>query len=227
MSNEKASATGRLDRQSMANRLARAFERDWVVNLGVGMPTLCSNYPLDDKDIVFQSENGLIGYGAHAAIDEEHPNLVNAGTQYVTMKPGAAIVNHLESFTIIRGGYVDVTVLGAYEVAENGDFANWKTAGRKGGGIGGAMDLAVGAKQVWVLMAHTTRDGGPRLRRQCELPLTAAGVVRKVMTDVGLFDVTEKGFVLREIAPGISVDEVRSITEAELTVDRQLREITG
>jgi 3-oxoacid CoA-transferase B subunit len=213
----------RLARQVMANRLAMAFEEDWVVNLGVGMPTLCSNYPLDDKDIVFQSENGLIGYGPYANEGEENANLVNAGAQYVTLKPGAAIVNHLESFTIVRGGYVDVTVLGAYEVAENGDFANWKTAGRKGGGIGGAMDLAVGARQVWIAMAHTTRDGQPRLRKRCELPLTAAGVVRKVVTDVGLFDVEAQGFVMREIAPGFTVDDVRAMTEAELTIAPDLK----
>lgn len=143
----------------MANRLAMSFEQDWVVNLGVGMPTLCSNYPLEDKGVILQSENGLIGYGPYAQPGEEDANLVNAGAAYVTMKPGASILSHADSFSIIRGGYVDVTVLGAYEVAENGDFANWKTVGRKGGGIGGAMDLAVGAKQVWVVMAHTTRDG--------------------------------------------------------------------
>jgi 3-oxoacid CoA-transferase B subunit len=215
---------GRLDRQAMANRLAMAFEENWVVNLGVGMPTLCSNYNLDDKDIVFQSENGLIGYGPYAEIDAENANLVNAGTQYVTMKAGASLVIHLDSFTIIRGGYVDVTVLGAYEVAENGDFANWKTAGRKGGGIGGAMDLAVGAKQVWIAMEHTTRDGQPRLRKSCTLPLTAIGVVRKVVTNVGYFDVTPDGFVLREIAPGLNVEDVQAITEANLIVSPDLKE---
>ena len=217
----------RLSRQAMADRLAMAFEPDWVVNLGVGMPTLCSNYPLGDKGVVLQSENGLIGYGPYAAEGEEHPNLVNAGAQYVTMKPGASIMNHLESFTIIRGGYVDVTVLGAYEVAQNGDFANWKTAGRKGGGIGGAMDLAVGARQVWLVMAHTTRDGSPRLLESCTLPLTATGVVRKVMTDVGLFDIEQGGFVMREIAPGFEVADVEAMTGAKLTIDPDLREIAS
>lgn len=217
----------RLDRQTMCNRLAMAFEEDWVVNLGVGMPTLCSNYPLDDRGVIFQSENGLIGLGAHAAVGEEDPNLVNAGSQYVTLKPGAAIVHHLDSYTIIRGGYVDVTVLGAYEVAENGDFANWKTAGRKGGGIGGAMDLAAGAKNVWIAMVHTTRDGQARLKKRCALPLTAAGVVSRVMSDLGLFDVTPEGFVLREIAPGFTPDEVRALTEAEVQVDPALCEVRG
>jgi len=215
----------RLDRQTMCNRLAMAFEDDWVVNLGVGMPTLCANYPLDDRGVIFQSENGLIGLGAHAAVGEEDPNLVDAGTQYVTLNPGAAIVQHVDSYTIIRGGYVDVTVLGAYEVAENGDFANWKTAGRKGGGIGGAMDLAAGAKNVWIAMVHTTRDGQPRLRKRCVLPLTAAGVVSRVMSDLGLFDVTPEGLVLREIAPGFTPDEVRAMTEAELQIDPALCEV--
>jgi 3-oxoacid CoA-transferase B subunit len=215
----------RLARQVMANRLAMALEPDWVVNLGVGMPTLISNYPLDD--VIFQSENGLIGYGPYAAEGEEEANLVNAGGQYVTLKPGAAVVNHLDSFTIIRGGYLNVAVLGAYEVAANGDFANWKTAGRKGGGIGGAMDLAVGARQVWVLMAHTTRDGAPRLRNTCELPLTATGVVRRVMTDLGLIDVTPDGFVLREIAPGYTPEEVASLTEAPLAIDPELNIVKG
>lgn len=217
----------RLDRQIMCNRLAMAFEEDWVVNLGVGMPTLCSNYPLGDRGVIFQSENGLIGLGAHAAIGEEDPNLVNAGSQYVTLKPGAAIVHHLDSYTIIRGGYVDATVLGAYEVAENGDFANWKTAGRKGGGIGGAMDLAAGAKNVWIAMVHTTRDGQARLKKRCALPLTAAGVVSRVMSDLGLFDVTPEGFVLREIAPGFTPDEVRALTEADVLVDPALCEVRG
>ena len=219
--------THRLGRQAMANRLAMSFEQDWVVNLGVGMPTLCSNFPLADKGVILQSENGLIGYGAYAQQGEEDANLVNAGAEYVTMNPGASILSHADSFSIIRGGYVDVTVLGAYEVAENGDFANWKTAGRKGGGIGGAMDLAVGAKQVWVVMAHTTRDGQSRLRKRCELPLTAGGVVTKVMTDLGLFDVTASGFVMREIAPGLTPADVVSVTEAELTFDDNLSEISG
>lgn len=218
-------AKPRLARQTMANRLAMALEPDWVVNLGVGMPTLISNYPLED--VIFQSENGLIGYGPYAAEGEEEPNLVNAGGQYVTLKPGAAVVDHVDSFAIIRGGYLDVAVLGAYEVAANGDFANWKTAGRKGGGIGGAMDLAVGARQVWVLMAHTTRDGAPRVRTACELPLTATGVVQRVMTDLGLIDVTPQGFVLREIAPGFTPEEVAALTEAPLVIDPDLRVVRG
>jgi 3-oxoacid CoA-transferase B subunit len=211
----------------MCNRLAMEFQDDWVVNLGTGMPTLCSNYPFVDRDIIFQSENGLVGYGPLAKEGEEDPNCVNAGTQYVVLRPGAAIVHHADSFTIIRGGYVDVTILGAYEVAENGDFANWKMAGRKGGGIGGAMDLAAGAKRVWIAMEHTTRDGKPRLLKRCSLPVTAVDVVGMVVTDLGLFEVTDKGFVLKEIAPGYAPEEIQAVTEAELTIADDLKTFSG
>ena len=171
MAEEKTS----LDRQTMCNRLAMEFLDGWVVNLGVGMPTLCSNYDFGDTDILFQSENGVIGYGPLAPEGEEDIHLVNAGGQHVTLQLGAAITHHADSFSLIRAGYIDVTVMGAYEVAENGDFANWKTAGRKGGGIGGAMDLAVGAKQVFLALEHTTREGAPRLLKRCALPVTAVG----------------------------------------------------
>jgi 3-oxoacid CoA-transferase B subunit len=199
------------------------FEDGWIANLGAGMPTLCSNYDFKDKDIIYQSENGLIGYGPLAKEGEEIPNLVNAGVQYVTLRPGSAIVHHADSFTVIRGGYVNVTVLGSYEVAENGDFANWKTPGRKGGGIGGAMDLAVGAQRVWIAMEHVTRDGKPRLLKRCALPVTAVGVVQRVVTDLGLFDVTPEGFLMREIAPGYTPEEVQAATEAKLIISPDLK----
>ncbi len=214
-----------LDRQTMCSRLAMEFEDGWIANLGAGMPTLCSNYDFKDKDIIYQSENGLIGYGPLAKEGEENPNLVNAGVQYVTLRPGSAIVNHADSFTVIRGGYVNVTVLGSYEVAENGDFANWKTSGRKGGGIGGAMDLAVGAQRVWIAMEHVTRDGKPRLLKRCALPVTAVGVVQRVVTDLGLFDVTPEGFLMREIAPGYTPQEVQAVTEAKLIISPDLKDL--
>ena len=213
-----------LSRQRMCNRLAMEFQDGWVVNLGVGMPTLCSNFDFKDVDIIFHSENGVIGYGPLSPEGEEDLHLVNAGGQYVTMVPGAAIVHHADSFAIIRGGYVDVTVMGAYEVAQNGDFANWKTAGRKGGGIGGAMDLAVGAKRVFIAMEHTTRDGNARLVERCSLPVTAVGVVSLVATNLGLFEVTPKGFLLREIAPGYSAAEVQAVTGAGLIISDDLKE---
>ena len=213
-----------LNRQAMGNRLAMEFHDGWVVNLGIGVPTLCSNFDFKDKSIVFHSENGVIGYGPLVAEGQEDVYLVNAGVQYVTLSPGAAIVHHADSFALIRGGHVDVTVLGAYEVAENGDFANWKTAGRKGGGIGGAMDLAVGAKRVFIGMEHTTREGHPRLLKRCNLPVTAVGVVNLVVTNLGLFEVTAEGFLLKEIAPGYTPEEVQAVTEARLIVPDDLKE---
>ena len=214
-----------IDRQAMASRLAMEFQDDWVVNLGIGIPTLCSNYKHVEREIIFQSENGVIGYGELSPEGEEDPHLVNAGGQNVTLNPGAAIVHHADSFALIRGGHVDVTVLGAYEVAENGDFANWKTLGRKGGGIGGAMDLAVGAKRVYVAMEHTTREGEPRLLKRCNLPLTAVGVVKLVCTNLGLIELTPQGFVLREIAPGYTPEEVQEVTDADLAVASDLKEL--
>ncbi len=208
----------------MANRLAMEFQDGWLVNLGIGIPTLCSNFNFGDRTITFHSENGVIGYGPLAPEGEEDLHLVNAGGQHITLNAGAAIVHHADSFALIRGGYVNVTVMGAYEVAENGDFANWKTAGRKGGGIGGAMDLAVGAKQVFVAMEHTTREDQPRLVKRCNLPVTAVGAVKLVATNLGLFEITSKGFLLKEIAPGYSPEEIQEVTDATFIVSDDLRE---
>ena len=201
----------RLTRQQMANRLAQEFQDGWLVNLGIGIPTLCSNYKQDEKEVIYHSENGVIGYGPIYPRGEEDRHLVNAGGQYVSLVPGASIIHHADSFAIIRGGMLDLTVMGAYEVAENGDFANWKTQGRRGGGIGGAMDLAVGAKRVFIAMQHTTRDGKPRVLRRCTLPITAKGVVKLLVTDLGLFEVTEAGLLMREIAPGYAPEEVQEL----------------
>jgi len=214
-----------LSRQQMADRIARLFEDGWIVNLGVGMPTLCSNTDIGQTDIIYHSENGVIGYGPIAPAGEEDLHLVNAGGQYVTLRPGAAVVHHADSFAMIRAGRIDVTVLGAYEVACNGDFANWKVAGAKGGGIGGAMDLAAGAKNVFLILEHTTRNGAPRLVRECAIPATARGVVKKVMTNFGLFEPVGDAFRLLEIAPGITVEQVRAATGAELVVAADLRRV--
>ncbi len=208
----------KLTRQAMCDRLAMEFQDGWIVNLGVGIPTLCSNYVDDHRTIFYQSENGVIGYGPIAAEGEEDRDLVNAGGQHVTIQPGMAIVHHADSFSLIRGGFVDVTVLGAYQVAANGDFANWRLPAFKGGGIGGAMDLAVGAKHVYLALEHTTRDGEPRLLEQCRLPVTALGVVTLVATDLGLFEVTPRGFCLREYAPDWTPQEIQAQTEAKLSI---------
>lgn len=213
-----------LSRQAMCDRLAMEFQDGWVVNLGAGIPTLCSNYDFKDKTIIFHSENGILGYGSIAPVGEENVHLVNAGNDYVTLVPETAIVHHADSFAIIRGSHVDVVVMGAYEVAENGDLANWKIGGRRGGAIGGAMDLAVGAKRVFIAMEHTTRDGQPRLRKRCAVPLTALDVVDLVCTNLGLFEVTGGAFVMREIAPGYTPDEIRAVTEGGLIVPDDLRE---
>jgi 3-oxoacid CoA-transferase B subunit len=206
----------------MANRIAMEFQDGWVVNLGIGMPTLCSNFIHPDKEITYQAENGVVNYGPMAVDGEEDLWLVNAGGQYVLPQPGMATMDHADSFALIRAGYVDVTVLGAYQVAANGDFANWRVHGRKGGGIGGAMDLAVSAKNVYVIMDHTTRDGQARLVEHCSLPLTAVGVVKLLATNLGLIEVTTAGFVLKEIAPGYEPEEVQVLTGASLAISPDL-----
>ena len=199
-------------RQQMAERLAQEFQDGWIVNLGVGMPTLIADVPLGEREVTFHSENGVIGYGPVAPPGQEDLHLVNAGGQNVTLLPGAATVHHADSFALIRGGRMDVTVMGAYEAAANGDFANWKVKGAKGGGIGGAMDLAASAKRVFLMLEHRMRDGTPRLLATCTLPITARGVVTLVATDLGLFAPAGEGFALRDLAPGVTLDEVRAAT---------------
>ena len=204
-------------RQQMADRLAAEFEDGWIVNLGVGIPTLCSNTDTGDRDVVFHSENGVIGYGPVLPEGQEDLHLVNAGGQNVSLRPGAAIVHHADSFAVIRSGQIDATVMGAYEAASNGDFANWKVAvNAKGGGIGGAMDLAACARRVFLLLEHTTRRGAPRLVRRCALPVTARRVVTLVATNYGLFKPEGEGFRVLELAPGLTLDEARAATGAPL-----------
>ena len=220
------SDTGKpLTRDLMAARVAAEFQDEWVVNLGVGMPTRCSDFVPEDRTVILHSENGVIGYGRNATVEEATPYVVNGGAQPVLLTPLASIVHHADAFAIIRRGLLDVAVLGAYEAAANGDFANWRISGRKGGGIGGAMDLAVGAKQVFLLLDHTTRDGQPRLLDRCALPLTATGVVTLVMTNLGLFEPAGEHFALREIAPGFTVDEVQRLTGAPIVASRGLSEV--
>ena len=214
----------KLTRQQMCDRLAMEFQDGWIVNLGVGMPTLCSNYVDPSREIINHSENGVVGYGPLAAEGHEDRHLVNAGGQHVTPLDGMAIVHHADSFMMIRGGMIDVTVMGAYEVAENGDFANWRIPTRKGGGIGGAMDLAACAKRVFIAMEHTTREGEPRLLKRCKLPITAPGVVKMLATDLGLFAITPDGFELVENAPGWNAEEIQELTEAKIHVSPDLKD---
>jgi len=186
----------RLTRDLMAARVAAELQDGWVVNLGIGMPTLCSDFVPVDRRVIFQSENGVIGYGRRATEEEVGPHTVNAGVQPVELTPFAAIVHHADSFALIRGGWLDAAVLGAYEVACNGDFANWRLAGRTGGSIGGAMDIAACAKRLYIMMEHTTRDGAPRLLSGCTLALTAPAAVKMVFTDLGVFEPTGASFRL-------------------------------
>jgi 3-oxoadipate CoA-transferase, beta subunit len=217
--------TKRLTRDLMAARIAAEFQDGWLVNLGVGMPTTCSDFLPTDRFIVLHSENGLIGYGRNATVEEATPYVVNAGVMPVLLQPYTAIVHHADAFAVIRSGKLDAGVLGAYEVAANGDFANWKTSPeKKGGGIGGAMDIAACAQRIFIMLEHTTRDGRPRLLERCSLSITAAGVVKLVVTDLGLFQPNGEGFTALELAPGFTLDEVQELTAAPLTPSPGLRD---
>ena len=213
-----------LNRNQMAWRAAQDIEDGSVVNLGIGIPVLVADYLPEGRDVFFQSENGVIGVGPAAAPGHEDPDLVDAGSRRITLRPGATIVDSAASFAMIRGGHIDVTILGAFEVAANGDLANWDMRiPNKGPLVGGAMDLAVGAKEVRVIMEHNTRKGGPRLLTACNLPLTALTCVSRIYTDIAVVDVTPEGFVAREILDGMSVEEFRTRTGAEVTVAADCR----
>jgi 3-oxoadipate CoA-transferase beta subunit len=206
-----------LTREQMAARLAQDIPEGWYVNLGIGAPTLVANYVSADREVIFHSENGLLGVGPAPAPDAVEPWLINAGKQYITLVQGASTFDSAESFGIIRGGHLDLAVLGGYEVAENGDLANWSTGANDAGpAVGGAMDLGAGAKQVWVLMDHTTKSGQPKLVERCSYPLTALGSVTRVYTNMAVIDVTPDGFVLRDAAPGLTFDDIQARTGATL-----------
>jgi 3-oxoacid CoA-transferase B subunit len=217
-----------LTRDQMCAIAAQRLGHGWIVNLGVGIPTLVSNFIFPEHDITLTSENGVIGYGGLAGEGEQDPDVVNAGIEYATLNPGAAIVHHADSFALIRRGLVDVTVLGAYEVATDGSFANWKTSndGRPDmGGIGGAMDLAACAKEIFIVMEHTTRDGKPRLVERCNLPVTGPRGVTLVVTEIAVVTVKDGHFVLEEHAPGYSAEEIQALTGAPLTISPTLRPV--
>lgn len=208
---------GRLNRNQMAWRAAQDIEDGMLVNLGLGIPVLASNYLPPGRDVFFQSENGVIGMGPEAAPEHADPNLVDAGSRRITLREGASVIDSSWSFAMIRGGHIDVTILGGFEVGDNGDLANWDSrVPDKGPLVGGAMDLAACARAVWVIMEHTTRDGRPRLLDRCDLPLTAVRCVKRVYTDIAVIDVTPSGFVVEQIVESVSREALQARTGAKL-----------
>lgn len=209
-------------KEVIAKRVAKEFKDGDVVNLGIGLPTMVANYIPDDINVILQSENGFIGLGPAPEAGEEDPNIVNAGAQPVTIKKGGAFFNSAESFEIIRGGHVDATVLGALQVDEKGNLANWMIPGKMVPGMGGAMDLVVGAKRVIVAMEHTAK-GNHKILKKCTLPLTAANEVDLIITEMGVMEVASEGVVLKEINPEFTIEDVKNATEAELIIDTNLK----
>ena len=215
------SASKPLTRLQMAERLARDIPEGWYVNLGIGAPLQVADYVPLEREVVFHSENGVLGMGPAPAPHQIDRWLINAGKQYITLRSGASYMHHADSFALIRGGHLDLCVLGAFQVAENGDIANWSTSDNDSApAVGGAMDLAAGARQLWVLMEHTTKTGESRLVRRCSYPLTALGTVKRVYTNLAVLDVIDEGFAVREMVDGLTLDSLQAVTDAPLRRSR-------
>ena len=214
-----------LDKTGIAKRIAKEVKDGYYVNLGIGIPTLVANYVREDIDVEFQSENGVLGMGPFPFEGEEDADIINAGKQTITTLPGASFFDSALSFSMIRGQHVQLTILGAMEVSENGDIANWKIPGKMVKGMGGAMDLVASADNIIVAMMHTNRAGASKLLKQCSLPLTGVACVKKVVTNLAVLEVTPKGFQLLERAPGVSVEEIKEATEGNLIIPDHVPEM--
>ncbi len=214
-----------LDKTQIAQRIAKEVQDGYYVNLGIGIPTLVANYVREDIEVEFQSENGVLGMGPFPFEGEEDADIINAGKQTITTLPGASFFDSATSFGMIRGKHVDLTILGAMEVAENGDIANWKIPGKMVKGMGGAMDLVASAENIIVAMMHTNRAGASKLLKKCSLPLTGVGCVKKIVSNLAVLEVTPQGFKLLERAPGVSVEEIDNATEGTLIVEGEIPEM--
>ena len=214
-----------LTREQQAQRVAAEFEDGYYINLGIGMPTLVSNYLPEGKDIFIHSENGILGAGPYPYEGEEDPDLINAGKETVTELPGTSYFSNADSFAMVRGGHRDATVLGGMEVSEKGDLANWMIPGKMIKGMGGAGDIVVGAKHVIIMMDHCTKDGAPKILKECSLPITGKACVNLIVSDLAVMAVTPEGLLLREVAPGLTAEDVQKVTEPQLIVSPELKTI--
>ena len=214
-----------LDKYQIARGIAKELQNNTYVNLGIGIPTLVANYIPKGLNVEFQSENGVLGMGSFPLEGEEDPDLINAGKQTITMNPGAALFDSSTSFAMIRGQHVDLTILGAMEVADNGDIANWKIPGKMVKGMGGAMDLVASAENIIVAMMHTNKKGKSKLLSKCTLPITGVKCVKKIISNLAVIDVSAEGFVLLERAPGVSVEQIKSATEGKLIIQGEIPEM--